>query len=200
MTPKEIVLAQIDHQETDPIPFTLRFEEGVDERLDEHYGTTAWRDKMPAYIVHVTTIDSDRPSPIDDRTYRDAFGSVWSTAGRPMHLLEPGLKAPSLDGYDFPSWEIFVDENLREQALETCAKYADSFIVAGFGFGLFERPWVIRGFENAFSDMIVETDFYEELLDRVLEMQLHFVDVSAQLPVDGVMFSDDWGDQRGVLI
>ena len=65
MTPKDIVLEQIDHRETDPIPFTLGFEDGVDERLDEYYGTTAWRDKMPAYIVNVTTIDPDRPSPVE---------------------------------------------------------------------------------------------------------------------------------------
>ncbi len=200
MKPRDIVLEQIHHRETSPLPFTLDFEQGVDARLDEHYGTDSWREWLPPYIVRVTTIDEDRPSPIDDVTYRDAFGSVWSTAGRPMHLLEPGLKSPSFEGYEFPSWEMFVDDGLHEQALETCARCSDSFLVAGFGWGLFERPWVMRGFENAFSDMIVEPDFYEELLDRVLEMHLKFVEVSAQLPVDGIMFSDDWGDQRGVLV
>lgn len=200
MSPRDLVLEQIHHRETRPIPFTLSFEEGVDARLDDYYGSTSWRERLPAYIVNVTTIDPDRPSPIDATTYRDAFGSIWSTAGRPIHLLEPGLKAPSFDGYEFPSWESFVDEGLRKQALETCATCADSFLVAGFGWGLFERPWITRGFENAFSDMIVATGFYEELLDLVLEMQLRFVEVSARLPVDGIMFSDDWGDQRGVLI
>lgn len=200
MRPRDIVLEQISHRETSPIPFILSFEEPVDTRLDDHYGTASWRERLPAYIVNVTAIDPDRPTHIDDTTYRDAFGSVWSIAGRPQHLVEPGLKSPSLDGYEFPSWEMFVDEALRNQALETCAKHSDSFLVAGFGWGLSERPWIMRGFENAHSDMILETDFYEELLDRVLEMQLKFIEVSAQLPVDGIMFSDDWGDQRGVMI
>jgi uroporphyrinogen decarboxylase len=198
--PRDIVLGQVRHRETSPLPFTLGFEQGVDVRLDQHYGTDSWREWLPPYIVNVTTIDEDRQSPIDDTTYRDAFGTVWSTAGRPMRLVEPGLKAPSLDGYAFPEWATFVDEGRRKQALETCERYRDSFLVAGFGWGLFERPWVIRGFENAFADMVTEPDFYEELLDRVLEMHLRFVEVSVRLPVDGIMFSDDWGDQRGVLI
>jgi uroporphyrinogen decarboxylase len=200
MKPRDIVLEQIHHRETSPLPFTLGFEQGVDARLDEHYGTGSWREWLPPYIVNVTTIDEDRQTPIDDTTYRDAFGTVWSTAGRPTRLVESGLKAPSLDGYAFPEWETFVDEGRRKQALETCERYHDSFLAAGFGWGLFERPWTIRGFENALADMVTEPDFYEELLDRVLEMQLRFIEVSVQLPVDGIMFSDDWGDQRGVLI
>jgi uroporphyrinogen decarboxylase len=200
MKPRDLVLEQIHHRETEPVPFTLSFEAGVGARLDEHYGTDAWREWLPPYVVHVTTIDADRSVPLDDETYRDAFGTVWTTAGRPMHLVEPGLKSPSLEGYSFPHWETFVDDERRREALETCERYPDSFVAAGFGWGLFERPWTIRGFENAFSDMVTEQDFYEELLDRVLEMQLKFVEESLALPVDAIMFSDDWGDQRGVLV
>ena len=38
MTPKERVIAQIEHQETDFVPYTLGFEGDVADRLDEHYG------------------------------------------------------------------------------------------------------------------------------------------------------------------
>lgn len=200
MTPREIVLDQIHHRETIPIPFTLDFEEGVDARLDEHYGGTEWRSRMPAYIVRVTTVDEDRKVPIDDLHYRDGFGSVWSTAGRPFHLVEPGLKEPSLDAYEFPEAEVFIDEARGRRSVEVCERYPDSFRVAGFGWGLFERSWNMRGFENAFMDVLAQPDFYEELLDRIVDLQLKFIEASVKLPVDGIMFSDDWGDQRGVLI
>ena len=46
MTPREMVLAQIHHQETSPIPYTLGFEDGVDEQLDDYYGGPQWRERL----------------------------------------------------------------------------------------------------------------------------------------------------------
>ncbi|NIV39998.1 MAG: hypothetical protein GWN58_64515, partial [Anaerolineae bacterium] len=42
-TPRDRVLAQIHHQETDYVPYTIRFEGDVAERLDAHYGSDVWR-------------------------------------------------------------------------------------------------------------------------------------------------------------
>ncbi len=200
MKPRDIVLEQIHHRETSPIPFTLPFEEGVDKRLDEHYGGTGWRERIPPYITQVTTVDHDRQVEIDETHYRDGFGSVWSTAGRPFHLEQPGLKAPNFDEYEFPEADFFIDPGLREWAVGVCERNPDSFRVAGFGWGVFERSWNIRGFEQVLADVIEEPEFYEELLDRITELHLEFVKASVELPVDGIFFSDDWGDQRGVLI
>ncbi len=197
---RDIVLEQIHHRETSPIPFTLPFEEGVDKRLDEHYGGTAWREQIPRYIVHVTTVDEDRKVSIDETHYRDGFGSVWSTAGRPFHLEKPGLGSPSFDDYEFPRAETFIEAERRRWSMEECAQHPDSFRVARFGWGVFERSWNIRGFEEVLVDVISNPDFYEELLDRITALHLEFVAASVELPVDGIMFSDDWGDQRGVLI
>jgi uroporphyrinogen decarboxylase len=200
MTPRDIVLEQIHHRETRPIPATLTFEPGVDERLDDHYGGPGWRERIPRYIVRVTTVDEDRKVEIDETHYRDGFGSVWSTAGRPFHLERPGLKAADFDDYAFPSAGTFLDSQREKQAAEICGAHPGSFRIAGFGWGLFERSWNIRGFQEALTDVIAEPDFYEEMLDRITDLHLKFVEASVQLPVDGIMFSDDWGDQRGVLI
>jgi len=53
MKPRDIVLGQIHHRETSPLPFTLGFEQGVDTRLDQHCGTGSWREWRPPYIVNV---------------------------------------------------------------------------------------------------------------------------------------------------
>jgi uroporphyrinogen decarboxylase len=73
-------------------------------------------------------------------------------------------------------------------------------MVAGFGFGLFERTWALRGFNNALMDAAGDPDFYDELVERVTEHQMQILDHLLDLPVDGIMFSDDWGYQRGVLL
>ncbi len=200
MTARDLVLEQIHHGETAPLPVTFSVEAEVEPRLDAHYGTTSWREWVPPYIVRVTMVDEDRPTPVSETRYRDAFGGLWNTAGVPTYQEEAPLASPSLDGYRFPAWETFVDERLRRAALATCQHCADSFRAAGFGWGLFERTWTLRGFAHSLTDAIAEVDFYEELLDRVTEMHLRFVEVSCQLPVEGIMFSDDWGDQRGVIL
>jgi uroporphyrinogen decarboxylase len=49
-------------------------------------------------------------------------------------------------------------------------------------------------------DAAGEPEFFEELLERITEHQLAIIDRLVELPVDGVMFSDDWGYQQGVLL
>jgi uroporphyrinogen decarboxylase len=74
------------------------------------------------------------------------------------------------------------------------------FLVAKFGFGLFERTWMLRGFNEALMDAAANPDFYDELLEQVTDHQLAIVERLLDLPVDGIMFGDDWCYQRGVLL
>jgi uroporphyrinogen decarboxylase len=37
-------------------------------------------------------------------------------------------------------------------------------------------------------------------LDRLMNLYLQFVDYTADLPIDGILFGDDWGHQQGVII
>jgi uroporphyrinogen decarboxylase len=201
MKPRDVVLAQIHHRETQPVPYTLGFEGDVAERLDAHYGGPEWRERLTPYIVSVGVVDSWGSVDLDEARVRDAYGTVWRMDRRPHHVESPGLPEPSFDGYDFPTAErLLVDEPARQAALETCRQRRDSFRVANIGWGLFERSWTIRGFENALMDVVAHEGFYEELLDRLTELYLHFVAESVKLPVDAIMFGDDWGDQRGVII
>jgi uroporphyrinogen decarboxylase len=199
-SPKDRVLAQIQHQETDPIPYTLRFEGDVEERLDAYYGGTGWRNRVDNAIQRVTSpplgVVGDGPGDL----YTDPYGSVWRVDRRPFHLVEPALKSPSLDGYSFPDLDdLFTDDWLAE-TLSAIEEAKDHFVVAGFSFGLFERTWALRGFDDALADAAAQPEFYEELMEAVAEHQLAIVDRLLELPVDGIMFGDDWGYQRGVLL
>jgi uroporphyrinogen decarboxylase len=49
-------------------------------------------------------------------------------------------------------------------------------------------------------DSVEHPEFYEELLDRLTELYLAFVEYTVDLPIDGILFGDDWGDQRGVIL
>jgi uroporphyrinogen decarboxylase len=47
---------------------------------------------------------------------------------------------------------------------------------------------------------VTEPDFFEEVLDRLVDLYLHFVEYTADLPVDAILFGDDWGHQGGIIL
>ncbi len=199
MTPRQRVLAQIRHHETDFIPYTLGWEGDVGERLDAHYGSPAWRDLLDNAIRHVPgpnlVVESDA-GPL----FTDVYGSTWRVDRRPWHLERPALQEPSLEGYSFPEVASLFPADWRARALQAWEALRDHFTVVGFGFGLFERTWTLRGFADVLADAAAEPEFYDELVERIAVHQLEIIDRLLELPVDGIMFSDDWGYQQGVLL
>jgi uroporphyrinogen decarboxylase len=200
MTPREIVLSQIRHQETKDIPYTLPVEEDVARRLDGHYGSAAWRTRLTPYMVSVGAVDTDPKEAIDKTYFRDSYGGIWRQDLLPWHLVKPPLSEPSFAGYEFPRPDVFLRPEWKKKALLTCHQNPDSFRIGNLGWGLFERSWNLRGFENILMDAVTDPDFFEEVLDRLTGLYLAFVDYTAELPIDGILFGDDWGDQRGVIL
>ena len=202
ITQKERVIAQINHIETDRVPYHLTFDPGshIEERLDEYYGNDAWRCQIDNAIFQLPLPSMEINLDLGKERYTDAYGSEWRLDLRPFSLEKPALSRPSLDGYSFPKVDDLFDADFESKALEIIEREKDRFLVAAYGFGLFERSWVLRGFENVLMDVVVNADFYEELLDKLLDHQMEILDRLLKLPVDGIWFFDDWGFQQGVLI
>ena len=198
--PKDLVIAQIDHQETEPIPYTIDFEGDVAERLDVHYGSGDWRGLLDNAIYRLSGPELVIGE-TDEPYYTDLYGTTWRVDCRPFLLVEPALKTPSLEGFEFPDVDaIFEQVWDREDVQRTIEQQKDHFLVIGFGFGLFERTWALRGFDGALMDAAADPAFYAELVERVTDHQMDIVERLLELPVDGILFSDDWGYQQGVLL
>lgn len=200
MKPREVVLEQVSHHETETLPYTFEFENEISNLLDIYYNDINWRSRIVPYIVRFPAVDTECRIRIDKDHYRDAYGTVWRDDTRAPHIEQPALMKPDLNNYKFPSKESFINECVYNRALEECISHPDSFKVAEVTWGLFERTWTIRGFENSLMDVVLEEDFYEELLDHLVELQLCFIEEAAKLPADAILFTDDWGGQRGILI
>jgi len=200
MKPRDMILEAIHHRQPPTIPYTLAFEDDVASRLDKHYGGPHWREKIVPFVVHVSAVDTDKKVPIDESHNRDPYGGIWRIDRLPWHLEKPPLDKASFDGYNFPTPEDFYRPDWKEQALQTIAANLDSFIVGNLGWGLFERSWNLRGFENILVDAITDPDFFEEVLDKLMNLYLDFVEYTADLSINGILFGDDWGDQRGIII
>ncbi len=224
MTPREIVLDQIHHRESGEIPYTLDFEDEVGIRIDGHFGSDAWRKRLVPYIVPCGSVANRPHEKLDDARYRDAFGTIWRTDKLPPFVVEPGLKAPTFQGYAFPSIEVFlepttkaegsslvsdlqkssfsrglVSPTTKAEVKSLASASRDSFTIVSSGLSLWQC-WYLRGFENTLMDCAAEEDFFGELLDRMTDLCLGLVNACADIPVDAIFMGDDWGHQRGVLI
>lgn len=96
MTPRNIVLEQIHHQETAEIPYTLTFEPDVGRRLDEHFGGDAWRGRLIPYIARCGSVARVPNERLDDTRNRDAFGTVWRTDELPPDRCRARVEIPVL--------------------------------------------------------------------------------------------------------
>jgi len=74
------------------------------------------------------------------------------------------------------------------------------FSLANLGFSLFERAWTLAGMENLLMAMVDDKPFAHRLLDRILEFNLRVIDNACRFPLDAMMFGDDWGQQRGLIM
>ena len=200
MTPREAVLEAIRHREVRPVPCSIPVEETVKQKLEEHFGTPDWQDRIPRYIRHVGAVDTFAREKIDDTWSRDFYGGLWRMDCRPEHLQEWPLKEPTFEGYDFPPPERFFRPDWKEQSRTVCEEQDDAFLCAELSWGLFEISWKMRGFENVMSDCVLEPGFYGELLDKIMDLYLAFTDYVSDLPVQAIKYGDDWGDQRGIIL
>ncbi len=195
---RELVIAQLEFRETSPVPYSgLGFEEGIGHRMDEYYGSDKWRTTIRnAFLgiggLRIKTRESD--------FHTDDYGTQWRYGTGAMHIVRPTLTEPSLARLKLPDPEILCPDEMLGEIDRTAAANKNLFTTVGFGFGLFERTWALRGFENALLDVALEPAFYESLVAAVAEHQHAIVARLVKTSVDSIFFSDDWGDQRGVII
>lgn len=200
MNPRECVLETLHHRQPERVPYTLSFEDQYDLRIDDYYGSAGWRNRLLPFLIHVSAVDTDYKEHLGNGRTRDAYGGIWREDRRPWHLESPPLTSPTLLDYTFPPPEKFYRPDWLAKGIQTVRSNTESFVVANLGWGLFERAWNLRGFENTLMDVIAEPDFFESCLDRLMHLYLNFVEYSASLKADAILFGDDWGDQRGIII
>ena len=204
MNRKQAVVERIQHRNTSRCPYTLEIEvdSGIENALDAHLGGAAWRDSYRNYIARTPGMSDGRNVWQPGPAYRtDFFGTVWRMDLKPVHVETPALPEASLDGYHFPDIARFTTQDWKSDVNSFATENSDRFVVIYTGFGLFERSWMLRGFQNALADAALDPPFYGKLLEAITEEHmLPLLDQLIQLPVDGIMFGDDWGDQRGIML
>ena len=152
MTPRERVEAAFRFEEPDRLPYTIWYDEGAGERIARHYCDPDWPRRFTNHILRLT-VDWEQTTPTGPDRYVDAHGTQWQT-GEVKHVVRPALSRPSLKGYELPDYRRNLESALEPIRRQIEPARDNQFIVVGFGFGVFERAWVMRGFQEFFMDLL----------------------------------------------
>jgi len=210
MTSRERVLAALNHQQTDRIPIAM----------------VCGGINPPAMKALDEFLKKDRG--MDAQSYIDSFldvAELWVTGEFGQELDMWGVVRKDVS-YGEGSYSEIVHFPLKEkQTLDEIRKYAfprvkdmdvdrwvgeighlrryseQSIVLANTN--LFETTWYMRGFEQAFEDMMLQPDIFHFIMDRVTTFFIdYFYDIlkGCKGDIDMVFTADDIGHQDGLFL
>jgi len=198
MSPRERCLLALKGQKTDRLPTEITFTPLAAEQA------AAWLGVAVADLPHVLDnhgIDSfiHPMARVEGTTSFDLWGIGWDNTvkdGFRINVYPLGDLA-SLRGYRFPDADDprfyeTITNDIRQNSGH-CAIFAD------IGFTLWERYYVLRGFEQAMEDLVVNPTLVEDVLDQILDVQMGVSRNLIGLEIDVGYTGDDFGSQRGLL-
>jgi len=198
MTRRERVIAALEHRETDFIPYDVGCTAEAAKKLTDYFGQDS--DLQARMNNHIMSVSSGLKAELKPGYVRDEYGVVWNrTVDQDIGVVE-NIQIPDYEtrAYRLPP----VEQDEIAARLEKLTKNkGDKFGVFNISFSLFERAWTLRGMENILTDMLLEPEALASLLDEITERNLLLIDQALACDaVDAIMFGDDWGSQRELLM
>lgn len=131
---------------------------------------------------------------------RSEWGFVWvqhdDTMGQPK---EPPLEI-GWDGlYNYKAPDPH-DPTRYEEAKRQIEAHPDKYIIGSLGITGFNIASFIREFENAMEDLYIEPEKFHDLMEIVTQYEEAVADHLLDLGADCIMFGDDWGTQKSLMI
>lgn len=132
--------------------------------------------------------------------YSDPWGSIWQV-GEPGVIGE--VKQPALSDWSALAHFCPPFERLHLRSMEPVQRFyesSDRFILSEWTANPFERLQFLRGPQNLYIDIAWGTGELRRLAEMVHDYFLADILQWSLTPVDGIVFSDDWGSNQGLLI
>jgi uroporphyrinogen decarboxylase len=199
LTHKERTGRALNQEPIDRIPTQISYTDEMGEILCNYFGVTP--EELPTRLDnHMIRVDLNHQSYLseDGLAKYDWWGVGWDTQIEGYWPADaPLAETKELDSITWPDPQ--APDLLADAARIIEADNGEHFITPNFGFCLYERAWSLRGFETVNMDMIIDPNFVEALLDRIVEIQLILIQRFIDLGVDGGYFGDDYGAQKNML-
>ncbi len=76
----------------------------------------------------------------------------------------------------------------------------DRYRLASFDLSGFTVYTLLRGFENAMQDFLLDPAGFAALVDKIVDFECDLMRMAARHGFHGIHFADDWGTQSGMMI
>lgn len=114
------------------------------------------------------------------------------------HPTEPHL--PDWDAADRYAPPPVREEERMARAPAFFAACEDRYRLASLDLSGFTTYTLLRGFENAMADFVLEPARFSRLMDLIFDFECELMAVAARRGFHGIHFADDWGTQSGMMI
>lgn len=197
MTKREAVINALNHISADVAPYHVDFCIGELQKLIKYTGDPDFYNGIGNCFAYADAATSDEVKP---GYFRDGFGVVWNrTIEKDIGVIENYI-IPDPDNYTY-RFPVVDEKLIRARIEKLLADKAGRFTIFNIGFSLFERAWTLRGMENLLIDFIENPDFVHRLMRDITDHNLKRIKIACSYPeLDAVMFGDDWGQQKGLIM
>ncbi len=129
------------------------------------------------------------------------WGSWWQVVSEENmgEVVEPAIREwAEYEKYSLPQInEVERYAHVKDLIYEN----SDRYIMGVLSTSLFPHYWEVRGMTNFFMDLYLNIDMMEDLLDRLVALQMQSIEIWATYPIDGIVVGfDDWGLQDRLMI
>jgi len=198
VTPRERVLAAIEHRPPDSVPYHVTFTQPAHAKMVAFTGDPDFAEKIGNHLATAPVEPPDAWTEVKPKYWRDEFGVIWN------RTIDPDIGNPDNRVVTEENWRTvaFPDpaHPRRFEFVSGLAGETERATMAQMGFSLFERAWSLAGMPQVMMSMALGDGFADALLDRVLEWNLGVLDGVLAYEFDIMHFGDDWGQQHGLLM
>lgn len=200
MTRRERVIAALNHQQTDIVPFNADFTMQSDDIMVAFTGDKDFKDKLDLHLNYKQYWGWPTEVEGQPEHFKDTFGVVWDRSGADKDIGMPVEKLiTDFDNIDYVFPEI-DEARIRAEYEELIANREDKFTFGGIGFSMYERIWSLAGMPEVLMAMVLNPDGVHKLLDMICDYNCKVLDIALEYDLDGFYFGDDWGQQKGLIM
>jgi len=118
------------------------------------------------------------------------------------HMISPLRNAQTINEFIDYKLPDITDERCFSQVAGEIVKVQQNGIAAvgPEDLSIFELAWYIRGYEEFMMDLLINPDFADCLLDRILDMRITIAKKYVDMGIDVITGGDDVACQRGLLM
>jgi uroporphyrinogen decarboxylase len=117
------------------------------------------------------------------------------TLGHPVEAFYPELPPP--EAIRVPALREAERMSLVPAFLDAAG---DRYRLASLDLSGFTVYALLRGFEGAMQDFIVDPEGFAALMDRIIDFECDLIRLAARHGFHGIHLADDWGTQSGLMI